>query len=400
MTVSEREFVSSSHRILFLIDYFHGTGGTERHLSHLVRNLCRESFQVTVVVFDLGTNPLIDAMREAGAEVLELSLGRVYTPKAMIQAWRLARLIRHRRIDIVQTYHQKSDTFGAVVAHLAGVRHIVPSKRDTGELRSRAYLLISRTFRSWFDKVVVVADGVAEAIIASEGVDRSDIVRIYNGVDTDVFRPPTDDEVRRARKTLGLAADDFVVGMVANFRPEKNHDVLFDAALEAARQIPRLKILLVGDGPLCEQYRAQYGHPSSGVDARFAGAVEDVPACLHALDVGCLIPGSNEGFSNAVLEKMATGLPLVVTDVGGNAEAVSDGCNGLVIPPRDASALANALVALHASDAMRRAMGRESRRLAEEQFSLERMWRAHIELYRSLRLGALPPAEMAETARC
>ncbi len=113
-----------------------------------------------------------------------------------------------------------------------------------------------------------------------------------------------------------------------------------------------------------------------------------------------MIPGSNEGFSNAVLEKMATGLPLVVTDVGGNAEAVSDGCNGLVIPPRDASALANALVALHASDAMRRAMGRESRRLAEEQFSLERMWRAHIELYRSLRLGALPPAEMAETARC
>ncbi len=69
--------MTSGARILFLIDFFHGTGGTERHLAHLVRNLCRESFQVTVVVFDLGANPLIDAMREAGAEVLELRVGRV-----------------------------------------------------------------------------------------------------------------------------------------------------------------------------------------------------------------------------------------------------------------------------------------------------------------------------------
>ena len=392
--------MTSGARILFLIDFFHGTGGTERHLAHLVRNLCRESFQVTVVVFDLGANPLIDAMRESGAEVLELPVGRIYTPKAMLQAWRLARLIRRRRIEIVQTYHQKSDTYGAIVAHLAGVRHIVPSKRDTGEIRSAAYKLISRMFRSWFDKVIVVADGVTEAIVASEGVDRSDVVRIYNGVDSEVFRPPAEDEIRRSREALGLAAEDFVVGMVANFRPEKNHDVLFAAALEAGRRIPRLKLLLVGDGPLCAHYRALYGDPSSGIDAVFAGAVQDVHACLHAVDVACLIPGSNEGFSNAVLEKMATGLPLVVTDVGGNAEAVSHGCNGFVIPPKDVGALVEALTTLHADAAMRREMGRESRRLVEEQFSLERMWRAHIELYRSLQCGMLPPAQEIETARC
>lgn len=400
VTETERKFVTCNSRILFLIDYFHGTGGTERHLAHLVCNLCRESFQVTVVAFDLGTNPLIDAMREAGAEVLALSVDRVYTPKALLQAWRLFRLIRVRRIDIVQTYHQKADTFGAIVAHLAGVRHIVPSKRDTGELRSRAYQLISRVFRSWFDKVIVVADAVAEAIVASEGVDRSDIVRIYNGVDTEVFRPPTDDEVRRARNTLGLADEDFVVGMVANFRPEKTHDALFAATLEARRQIPRLKLLLVGDGPLFERYRAQYGHPGSAVDALFVGAVRDVHAYLHAMDVACLIPGSNEGFSNAVLEDMASGLPLVVSDVGGNAEAVSDGCNGFVIPPGDVGALARALVALHENAGMRREMGRQSRRLVEQQFSLERMWRAHVELYRSLRCGSVSSSKPIESARC
>ncbi len=132
----------------------------------------------------------------------------------------------------------------------------------------------------------------------------------------------------------------------------------------------------------------------------FVGAVRDVHAYLHAMDVACLIPGANEGFSNAVLEKMATGLPLVVTDVGGNAEAVSHGCNGFVIPPKDVRALVEALTTLHANAAMRRVMGRESRRLVEKQFSLERMWRAHIELYRALQCGMLPPAQEIETARC
>lgn len=384
-------------RVLFLIDYFHGTGGTERHLAHLVCNLCRESFQVTVVAFDLGANPLLDAMREAGAEVLALPLGRVYTPAAMRQAWRLFHLIRERHIDIVQTYHQKSDTFGAIVAHLAGVPHIIPSKRDLAELRSPVYKSISRMCRSWFDKVVVVSDPVANMVVETEGIDRSDIVRIYNGVDAAAFSPPSEAESRQAREALGFSVDDFVVGMVANFRPEKDHDALFAAAIQAAQRIPALKLLLVGEGPLLAQHRAHDALAASGVEARFVGAVQDVHAYLHAMDVACLISVS-EGFSNALLEKMAVGLPVVVTDVGGNAEAVSHGCNGFVIPPGDVGALTQALIALHTDAEMRREMGRQSRRLVEEQFSLERMWRAHIELYRSVQCGA--PAAKAAAVRC
>jgi glycosyltransferase involved in cell wall biosynthesis len=390
--------VTCCSRILFLIDYFHGTGGTERHLANLVCNLCHESFQVTVVAFDLGTNPLIEAMRLAGAEVFEFSVGRVYAPKAMLQAWRLFRLIRQRQFHVVQTYHQKSDTYGAIVARLAGVRYIIPSKRDTGELRSRAYQLVSRMCRSWYKKVIVVSEGVGDAIVKSEGVDRSNIVRIYNGVDVDAFRPPTGEDIRMARRMLGLATEDFVVGMVANFRPEKSHEVLFAAALEAGKHIPRLKLLLVGDGSLREHYQAQYGQSASGVDAVFVGAVSNVAASLHAMDLACLIPGSNEGFSNAVLEKMATGLPLVVSNVGGNAEAVCHGCNGFVIPPGDIGALAKSLLAMHRSTEMRLDMGRQSRRLVEERFSLERMWRAHVEVYRSFQCGTVTGAEAVERA--
>lgn len=379
--------MSRTLRILFVIDFFHATGGTEKHLSTLVCALRRKQFDVAVVAFDLGTNTLIDDMRHAGAEVIHLPVARIYSPMAMIQLWRLSCLIRRERFDIVQTYHQKADTFGALAARVAGARHLVSSKRDTGDLKSRPYVVLSRCIKSWFEKIIVVADGVGNAIVAREGIDRDNIVRIYNGVDTELLRPPEPAEASRARRVLGFLDDDFVVGMVANFRPEKNHDVLFAGALEAKREIPELKLLLVGGGPLLEHYKERYGRPSGGIDTVFAGAVQDVQPLLHAMDVACLVPGANEGFSNAVLEKMASGLPLVVTNIGGNAEAVIAGRNGAVIPPNDAGALARALVAMHADRSRRRAMGCESRKVAEEKFSLERMWRSHEELYRALCAG-------------
>src|ERR1044071_549379 len=92
-----RVVLSRKLSILFIIDFFHGTGGTEKHLSSLVCALSRKMFNVAVVVFDLGANPLIDDMRQAGASVIPLSVAHIYTPKAMIQAWRLFRLIRKNR---------------------------------------------------------------------------------------------------------------------------------------------------------------------------------------------------------------------------------------------------------------------------------------------------------------
>ena len=102
------------------------------------------------------------------------------------------------------------------------------------------------------------------------------------------------------------------------------------------------------------------------------------------MDVGCLTPGANEGFSNAVIEQMAAGLPMVVTDVGGNAEAVLDGENGLVIAPNDPVALRNALVSMFSDPARRAEWGRASRQRAEQCFSLASMCSEHAGLYRAL----------------
>jgi glycosyltransferase involved in cell wall biosynthesis len=370
--------------ILFIIDYFHRTGGTEKHLAQLIAGLPTDAFRCSVVAFDLGENPLLDGLRARGVSIISVPVGREYVPNAVVQGWRLARLIRKNRYDIVQTFHQKADTYGAVIARLSGVKHLISSKRDTGQLRKPWHFFLNRRLKSLFDAFIVVAEAVRVAVIANDHLPPSRITTIYNGVDVTRFIVPSAQQRTDARTHLGFAADDFVVGMVAGFRPEKNHELFFASLLQAAPSIPSLRVLAVGAGPLLARFRAWTARTELRARTVFAGDVPEVLPCLWAMDVGCLTSGSNEGFSNAVVEQMAVGLPMIVTDVGGNAEAVIDGENGRVIAPLDAAALSSALIDIHRNPARAASMGRASRTRVEQRFSLERMCAQHIRLYRSL----------------
>jgi L-malate glycosyltransferase len=376
--------------ILFIIDYFHRTGGTERHLAHLIAGLSSEQFRCSVVTFDLGENPLLDELRARGVPIVNLPVGAEYAPNALRQALRLRSLIRRNGYDIVQTFHRKADTYGALVARFAGAKRLVSSKRDTGEARKPRQVFFNRCLKSLFDAFIAVADGVREALVAREHLPSSRVTTIYNGVDTAKFNVPSAVQRAQARARFSFNTTDFVVGMVAGFRPEKNHDVFFDALLQALPQIPSLRIMLLGIGPLLEQSRARIAQTQLATRIQFAGDVVDVLPYLWAMDVGCLTPGSNEGFSNAVLEQMAVGLPMIVSNVGGNAEAVIDGHNGLVVAPLDAAALGKALVSVHADRTRAAAMGRASRSRVEEHFSLKRMCAEHTKLYLSLCGRPLP----------
>jgi glycosyltransferase involved in cell wall biosynthesis len=288
-------------------------------------------------------------------------------------------------VDILQTFHQKSDTFGAIFGKLGGARRLVSSKRDTGELRTWLQHFLNRRLAFLFDRIIVVADAVADAFARSEGLDRRRMIKIYNGVDTNLFAPPmTPEEKSEAKTAAGFDGGDFIVGMVAGFRPEKDYAMFFESMLEVMSDRPNVRVLAVGGGPLLAAFRSRSSALGKASRIRFTGDVADVRPLLRAMDVGCLVPSSNEGFSNSVIEKMAVGLPMVVTNVGGNAEAVVEGENGWVIAPRDMHALSAVIKRLHDDPELRRSMGQASRRLAQERFSLETMCRQHEELYASV----------------
>ncbi len=177
----------------------------------------------------------------------------------------------------------------------------------------------------FIDNYIVVADMVGKVVSVKEKVPNEKIQTIYNGVDINYYKPPLPEEYFAARRESGIVDDDFVIGMVAVFRPEKNHDILLEGFRKALRFCENIKLIAVGGGPLLDYYRTYCDKIGIADKVIFTDATSDVRKYLASLDIACLVPGSNEGFSNAILEKMAMGLPLVVTDVGGNAEAVLDG---------------------------------------------------------------------------
>ncbi len=372
--------------IMFLIDSLYGVsgGGTEIHLSYLVKYLPAEHFQCSIVAFDCGDTPFVRSIRWTGIPVIHLPVGKYYTPHALRQAFKLRKLIQRNKTDIVQVFHFKSNTYGALIARLSGVRYVLSSKRDIGDNISTRHKLILRALRGVIDRYIVVADKVGEIIIKDEHASPRKITRIYNGVDVERFHPPSSSEKERARAKLGYSKEDFVVGIVSVFRPEKNHEMFFKAIAMVSEKIHNLKALLVGGGPLFTHYKNKIENSVLGKIVTFTGPTHDVMEYLKAFDVACLVPSCNEGFSNAVLEKMAAGLPLIVTDIGGNAEAVLNGYNGIVIPPCDSDALADAIVRLYEYPVTRKEMGRLSRQRAEKYFTLQGMVQKHEELYKSL----------------
>ena len=235
--------------------------------------------------------------------------------------------------------------------------------------------------------------------LLDEGAPPERVGLIYNGVDLGRFVGSGDAQGREAaRARLGVPSDGLVFITVANLIPYKGHGDLIDALARIARQLPApWTLLCVGrddgiGGDLARQAEAR----GIAAEVRFLGSRTDVPDLLALGDIAVLA-SHEEGFSNAVLEAMAAGLPMVVTDVGGNAEAVVHGKTGLVVPPRDPVRLAEALLALARDGERRHAMGRAARRRAEEAFSLEACLARYEALYDGL-LEGRTPREIAPVA--
>ena len=366
--------------ILFIIDLLWDVGGTENHLYYLVKYLNKERFNCQIVTFDLRED-FVKKIRDENIIVHHIPVRRLYTLNAFLMAFKLRENIKKSKIDIVQTFHFKSDTYGALISKLSGVKHIISSRRDIGNTKKKVHFHINKICNRFIDQFITVCEKVGDRITEDENVPKSKQKTIYNGVDLKKFRPPTEKEIESYKKELGISVNDFVVGTVAQFRPEKNYNIFLKAIKKVKGTVRNLKVIAIGSGETMEASRKYCMDNGLNDIVFFAGQINDIGKYISVMDVSCLVPGSNEGFSNSILEKMAMSKPLVVTDIGGNAEAVVDGENGIVIPPLDSQKLADAIVHLYKNPSIREKMGRKSRERVEKLFTLEQMIRAYEEFY-------------------
>lgn len=230
-------------------------------------------------------------------------------------------------------------------------------------------------------RFVAVSGDIATRLVRFEGVPASHVEVIHNGV---APAEPCDAlERARRRAALGLAPDDVVIGTIGRFDPVKNLPMLVDALAGAMARQPRLRAVLVGDGPQRVEIEARV--LATGFSGRFVltGHRDDARALVPCFDAFALASVS-EGLSVAVLEAMAAGVPVAVTAVGGNTELVEDGCTGWVVPSGDTGALQRAFVAAAADPGGRARLGDAGRRRWEARFSFASMIDAYRGLYRGM----------------
>ncbi|MFO7899862.1 MAG: glycosyltransferase [Planctomycetota bacterium] len=363
--------------LLYCIDSVESDAGPDKQLAEMIRRIDQDRFDVHLCCFRTG--PRLDELR-AYCTPLVLPLGSIWRPNGLRQVRRLRRYINDRGIDVVHTWLVKANILGILAARRSRARAVLSSRRNLGYWMTPFYRWLYRRLNRWTTRLVANSERVKQFVIETERVlpDRVDV--LYNGVDMAKYAPDAGDA--SALRALGVPQDARVVGIVANLRPVKDHALFLRAAKIVSDQVPRAAFVLVGTGPL----RGELGRLADdlGIADRvfFSDGAGEVPDYLAGMSVGCL-SSETEGFSNAILEYMAAGLPVAATDVGGNGEAVRDGVNGYLVPHGDPARLARPIIDLLTDEAKREQMGRASLDRCREWFDLDTAVRRYEEYYES-----------------
>lgn len=361
-------------------------GGLENGVVNLINRMPRERWRHAVVALT-DISPAF-RQRVQRDDVLYFALGK--PPGHGVRVYpQLFRLFRDRRPAIVHTRNLAA-LEAAVPAWAARVPVRIHGEhgRDASDPdgTNRRYRWVRKLYRPFVQQYVALSRDLERYLIEAIGVPAGRVEHIYNGVDSERFRPRAG-----ARAAIeGSPFNDpalFVVGTVGRLEAVKDQTNLARAFVRALAMSPlaarRLRLVLVGDGPLRGEIETIVRAANAESLVWFAGERDDVPQVLRGLDC-FVLPSLAEGISNTLLEAMASGLPVIATRVGANADLMEDGLSGRLVPRADPDALARELLAYLADPALTRRHGRAGRQIVERRFSLDRMVGDYEALYRKL----------------
>jgi glycosyltransferase involved in cell wall biosynthesis len=361
-------------------------GGAQRNTLLSVQGLLAAGFEVDLICGPGG--PLPDEARASGAVAYLIpDLVRPIDPVRDVRALRtLHRLCRERRYAVVHTHCTKAGWVGRTAAWWAGVPVIVhtvhgaPFELGRG-LRTRAFLTLERLAARVTHRLVCVGETFRQQV-AGWGIAPADkLVTIYSGVDFSALAPrrsPAD-----TRRLLGFEDGWPIIGSVGRLTEQKALHYLIEAVARLRPTYPRIRLVLVGDGPLRSTLEATASQLGCEATVAFLGERSDVPDLLPVFDVYAM-SSRWEGVGRALTEAMLCGRPVVATNVGGVRELVVEGQTGVVAPPRDAAALAAAIDRVVLDPDLARRLGAAGRARARALMSADGMVADLLRLYADL----------------
>ena len=340
--------------VLLLITNF-DIGGAERIYVHTAKALAQRGSRVVAACLQWRSGRVAEELAGTTVRVHDLGMRGKFDLRVL---FRLARLLRQERVDIVYTFLIHAHIIGRTTGRISNVPVILSSQQTEGwETWNQRWM--NRITARWCSAIVAVSKSVEQYLLTDVGISLEKIVTIYNSVDVERFPP---------RAELFRNPSNPTLGTVARLNPEKDYDTLLEAFQRVLQSYPGTRLLIAGDGPERPRLERKVHSLELGNSVQFLGHVEDVTRVFAQLDV--YVQSSHiEGFSVAILEALASGLPVVATRVGGNSEAVLDNVCGLLVEPRNPKALAAALCELLKDPERSRRMGAAARQHARQSFS-------------------------------
>jgi sugar transferase (PEP-CTERM/EpsH1 system associated) len=346
-------------------------GGQEKLLVELARRSDSARFALTFVSLS-NRGKLADSLEAHGGRVIALNEPPGLRP-GMI--WRLRRLMRRERFDVVHTHDDKPLIYAAPAAWLARVPRRIHTQHHgaLAQFTWRQRLLVRWAARLVDPFICVSHDGARYA--AGMHVAPYRLRVIWNGIDLERF-------AFRGPQPAGP------VVVVARLTAEKDVQSLLHAVRQVVNRLPQVRLEVAGDGPCRAELVRLTGALQLGQHVRFLGEVRDIPALLARASL-FVLPSQSEGISLTILEAMACGLPVVTTRVGGNPEIVEHG-TGVLVPPRDPAALAHGILRVLGNPDEAQLIGRAARRRVEAHFDIGKMVAQYEALYARLSMGGTP----------
>jgi sugar transferase (PEP-CTERM/EpsH1 system associated) len=364
------------------IIYALGTGGLENGLVNIINRAPPGRYRHAIVCLTTADG---FAARITAEGVRVITLDKAPGHDLGVY-WRLFRTLRELRPAIVHTRNLAALEMQAIALFVPGARGVHGEHgRDIYDLdgSNRKYQLLRRLLSPLIRRFITVSEDLRDWLVQTVKIPPPKVVQIYNGVDPTRFTGRADDTADLAPAGF-LPADAVLIGTVGRLAEVKDQRSLLQAFATLVDGTPglraRLRLLLVGDGPLFDALRQTAQELGIAELLWMPGDRDDVPQLLAMMDI-FVLPSLAEGISNTILEAMATGLPVVATATGGNPELVSDGDNGYLVPVSDPQALAARLQAMLQDPQRMRAMGRRGREIIDQRFSWDRTVERYLSIY-------------------
>ncbi len=357
-------------------------GGPEKQILEHFRRVDRTRYHLVLGCFSESGREcdLLRAGRDSGFDCFDLLSRSSYDPGVL---GKLKTCIREKKIHVLCTHGYKPDVVGRIATWTCGIPAVAISRGWTGESpRVRAYEWLDKRFMALTDKIVAVSEGQRKKILEI-GIPPEKVKVIYNGIESNI---PKRRSRMQLRKELGFPADSTVILSGGRLSPEKNFDLMIEAARQVVSENSNTRFAIFGEGVLRPELERKIRE--AGLSGKFLlpGFRPDFPQLLSGADI-FVLPSFTEGLPNVLLESYARRVPVIATPVGGVPEIVEDGVTGFLVRTDDVRGLADRISLFSKDPDLRRAMGKAGRDFVCRKFNFDLQTLSYQELYEKMAMA-------------